>query len=191
MKSMLQRRRVIGALAVPVLFVTAGCMEAFYSDSQNAGRRNAQARQSALASMKLASSQAAPARPVTGQALVQLLSGNSHVEAYRKSASDAKPYVTHYDYYGADGTFVGRDTHARRTPAYQEQGRWSVKGDSLCIVKTGQENCYTVRLAADGAIQYWIDKPGDPFHGLLTRIVRTVRPGLQEPEYISDPAAFR
>jgi len=129
-----------------------------------------------------------------GQALMQLLSGNTHVEPYRKRSEDARPYITHYDHYGADGTFIGRDTHSRKTAAYQDVGRWKVTADLLCISlksRMAEESCYTVRLAPDGAIQYWIHKPGDLFHGLLTRNVTIVRPGLQEPEYISDPAAFR
>ena len=144
--------------------------------------------------MQLSSSQANAAQPVGGQALVQLLSGNTHVQPYRKRSEDIKPYITHYDYYGPDGTFIGRDTHSRRTVGYQDVGRWKVSADTLCIrVQSiqAEENCYTIRLAADGAIQYWIHKPGDPFHGLLTLNVKMVRQGLQEPEYISDPAAFR
>jgi len=171
--------------------MTAGCAEMLYSDSQNAGRQNAQARQAALASIKLSSSQADAAQQVTGPALAQLLSGNTHVQAFRKRSEDPKPFLTRYDYYAPDGTYIGRDTHSRRTTAYQEVGRWKVTEEALCIAKQSEEACYTIRLASSGAVQYWIYKPGDPFHGLLTRNIRDVRSGLQEPEYISDPAAFR
>jgi len=144
--------------------------------------------------MQLSSSQAETAQPMEGPALVQLLSGNTHVNAFRKRSEDIKPYITYYDYYGPDGTFIGRDTHSRRTVNYQDVGSWKVSADSLCISVQSiqeEESCYTIRLAPDGVIQYWIHKPGDPFHGLLTRNVEIVRRGLQEPEYISDPAAFR
>jgi hypothetical protein len=170
------------------------CTDMLHSDAQNASRRSAEARQSALRSMQLSSAQAVAAVPVKGEALVQLLSGNSHVEAFRKRADDARPYLTSYDYFGPDGSFIRRDTHARRTPAYQEVGRWQVKAETLCLAMKHRESepdCYSLRQAADGTIQYWIHKPGDPFHGLLTRNVKIVRKGLQEPEYTSDPAAFR
>lgn len=187
----LLRRLLAGLLPVPLLLVTAACTDMLYSDSQNSARRSAQARESAIASMKTSSSQAVAAQPVTGQALEQLLSGNTHVKAYRKRSGDAKPYLTQYDYYAPDGTFIGRDTHGRRTAEYQDKGQWKVAGETLCITKRGDQNCYTIRLAPDGTIQYWIHKPGDPFHGLLTRNIDEVRAGLQEPEYVSDPAAMR
>ena len=84
-----------GAIALQLALMTAGCTDMLYSDSQNFGRRSAQARQSALRSMQLSSSQANAAQPVGGQALVQLLSGNTHVQPYRKRSEDTKPYITH------------------------------------------------------------------------------------------------
>lgn len=66
-----------------------------------------------------------------------------------------------------------------------------IRGTYASQEKNSYLSCYTIRVAPDGAIQYWIHKPGDPFHGLFTRNVKIVRKGLQEPEYISDPAAFR
>ena len=172
----------------------SACTEMFYSDSANANRQAAQARQEALRAMKLSSAQAPAARQISGAALVELLAGKSHVSEFRKRTGDAKPYLTTYDYFGADGSYIGRDTYSRRTPEYQEVGLWTVNGTSLCIViraPRADEHCYSIRLAADGTIQYWIHKPGDPFDGLLTREVTIVRPGLQPPEYASDPSAFR
>jgi len=174
-------------------FTLAGCVEMLHSDSENASRRAHRARDESLRAMKLGSAQAAPGQVVTGEALPKMLAGQSHVSEYRKRVGDAKPYITVYDFFGNDGTFISRDTHGRRTPAYQTVGRWRVRAGLLCIATPSQpdESCYTIRLAADGALQYWIAKPGDPFDGLLTKSVRIVRPGLQEPEYVSDPAAFR
>jgi TfoX/Sxy family transcriptional regulator of competence genes len=181
-------------LALQFALIGAGCTDMLYSDAENAGRKNVEARQNALRSMKSSSAQAVAATPMSGQALVKLLSGTTHVEAYRKRSDDAKPYITTYDYYAADGTYIGSDTHSRRTVGYQDIGRWTVDADVLCLsVDSRQEakNCYKLRVAADGTIQYWIYKPGDPFDGLLTRNVKTVRSGRQEPEYISEPSAFR
>lgn len=191
MKIHVPRRAWLVAACLPIAWVTVACADMFRSDSQNAGRQSAQARQAALASMRQASSQSAVGRPVTGPALVQLLSGKTHVQAYRKRAADPKPFLTRYDYYAPDGTFIGRDTHSRRTLGYQDLGRWKVSDESLCITQPSGTTCYTIRLAPDGAVQYWIHEPGDTFHGLFTRNITDMRAGLQEPEYISDPAAFR
>jgi hypothetical protein len=185
------RRGIAAACSLPFVLMAMGCAEMRYSDSQNAGRQSEKARQAALASMKVSSSQAEAAQQVTGPALAQLLSGNTHVQAFRKRSEDPKPFLTRYDYYAPDGTYIGSDTHARRTTQYQEVGRWKVTEQVLCIARHSDEACYTIRLASSGAVQYWIYKPGDPFHGLLTRNIRDVRSGLQQPEYVSDPADFR
>lgn len=180
------------AVAVTLLLaMIAACTDMLYSDAQNEGRKSAKEREAALRSMKLSSTQADVAEQIKGHALVQLLSGNTHVKAYRKRSDDIKPYITYYDYFGPDGTFINRDTRSRRTIDYQVIGSWKVDADTLCITQQSEQNCYTIRLAPDGAIQYWIRKPGDPFDGLFTLNVKIVRKGLQDPEYISDPAAFR
>lgn len=144
--------------------------------------------------MKLASRQAASAQPVGGEALVRLLAGYSHVQAYVKRSSDSRPYFTRYDYFAPDGRFIERDTHGKRTPPYETKGHWRVEKDLLCITTESgstEAGCFRIRLAADGAVQYWIHRPGDMFDGLFTKNITDVRLGLQEPEYVSDPAAFR
>ena len=179
------------ALAIAFTATLCGCAEALRSDSANALRRAEGARQEALESSRIASGQAHLAQPVSGAALVRLLSGNTHVSEFRRRTSDAKPYFTTYQYFGPDGVFIARDTWSRRTPAYQAVGRWRVNDAVLCMTENngpGSEGCYTVRLQSDGVIQFWIHKPGDPFHNLITSSVRIIRPGLQTPEYASTSA---
>lgn len=185
--------RQIALLIFAWPFLTA-CTGMFYSDAQYSSKMSDDARESAVRSMRLSSAQAATAKPVTGSALVQLLSGKTHVSAYRKRATDTAPFLTRYAFFADDGSYVGRDTHLRRSPEYQDEGTWAVHAELLCITlrdKATGPDCYTIRLANDGAIQYWIHKPGDDFDGLLTLNVVDIRRGLLEPEYISDPAAFR
>ncbi|MEO8278682.1 MAG: hypothetical protein ABI564_03250 [Ideonella sp.] len=186
-------RLALAAAALQLAWMTVACTDALYSDAENAGRKSMQSRQAALRSMKSSSSAAATATPVSGQDLTQLLAGHTHVDAFVKRAGDAKPYLTTYDYYGPDGTFIAKDTYSRRTADYYDVGRWTVHANVLCITLPSrpEDACFTIRLTADGTIQYWIHKPGDPFDGLLTRNVTVVRNGPQEPEYTSDPAAFR
>jgi outer membrane PBP1 activator LpoA protein len=87
----LKNTRNLSFLAIAI--VTAGC-EMMYSDNANHARKVARANSAALATNKEASRQAAPAETVTGDALRLLLSGNSHVEEFRKAVTDAKPYFT-------------------------------------------------------------------------------------------------
>jgi hypothetical protein len=173
-----------------LLFAATACTEMFYSDSANANRQGNRARQEAVRSMKISSAEAPAARLLSGEELVSLLAGKSHISEYRKRARDPKPYFTIYDYFGADGSYIGRDTYARRTTDYQHVGRWAVNGTSLCIAAS-EEHCYSIRLEDNGAIQYWVNEPGNQFDGLITRVVTIVRTGLQQPEYVSDPSAFR
>ncbi len=63
------RLRVAGAMALQWALLTAACTDMLHSDSQNAGRRSAEAGQGAEPSMKISSSQAVAARPMEGQAL--------------------------------------------------------------------------------------------------------------------------
>jgi hypothetical protein len=193
MKQPFSRPLTLLAIALP-LALLAACTGMFFSDAQYSAKQSAEARERARRSMEISSSQAAAAEAVAGEALVGLLSGKSHISEYRKRAKDAQPYFTSYDYYAPDGSFLRRDTHARRAEGYQEVGTWTVDGDTLCISIPSRgpaPDCYTLRLAPDGTIQYWIRKSGDEFDGLLTRNVTIVREGPQAPEYTSDPADFR
>lgn len=180
---------------VPLLLaLSSTACSTLYSDAQNAGRRSDQARQEAERAMKQASRQAVSAQPVGGEALVRLLAGNSHVQVYVKRSSDIRPYFTSYNYFASDGRFIARDTYSKRAPPYEGKGHWRVEKDRLCITTQSEgtdAGCFRIRLAADGAIQYWIHNPGGAYDGMLTKNITDVRPGLQEPEYISDPAAFR
>ena len=40
-------------------------------------------------------------------------------------------------------------------------------------------------LETGGAVQYWIHRPGDPFHGLLTSRVTIIREGPQTPAFVT------
>jgi len=167
----------------------SACGDMLRSDAANAGRQNAQARQESLAAAKAASQQAAPATPLSGDALVRVLSGKTHVHEYRRNAIDPKPYFIVYEYYRPDGAFIALDSYSRRDPAQVTPGRWRVTGETLCLTeKDGnpQEQCYAVRQESWGRLQYWNVRPGDPFDGLLSSKVDIVRSGLQTPEVTTE-----
>jgi hypothetical protein len=44
------------------------------------------------------------------------------------------------------------------------------------------EHCYTLAVAPDGAVQFFIDEPGSEYHGLLTSVVRIVYEGPPRPD---------
>lgn len=187
-----RNRPVFRAAMLCMALCSSGC-DLLHSDAENAGRRSEQARKEAAKAMKQASLEAPAAQAVDGDALVKLLAGKSHVQAYVKS-SGGRPYFTIYDYFAPDGRFTARDTYSKRSPEYQGKGHWRVDKDVLCITTESEDTeagCFKIRLASDGAIQYWIHEPGGQFDGLFTKNITDVRLGQQEPEYDSDPASFR
>lgn len=173
-------------IALPVVVIS--CSELLRSDNANFAHRNAQANDEARANNEIASKQAAAALAVSGDALARMLAGKSHINEYRKSATDAKPYFTTYHYFSPDGQYVSRDTYSRRSVEFQTVGRWSVIENVLCVneqSETDTAQCFTLKVTDGGVIQYWIHKPSDASHGLLTSTVEIVRPGLQTPEYVT------
>ena len=124
---------VVAIACVPMILVAlAGCAS-LRSDSATALRQNARANRDALISNQAASRQAIPAQPVSGEALLRLLSGNSHVKEYRAAVADAQPYFTSYHYFRPDGVYISSDTYSRRTPGYEAIGSWRVNENLLCV----------------------------------------------------------
>jgi len=181
---MMPRRAFFLALPLAAVLALAAC-DMLRSDSANAMHGWRQQRDEALRGNRIASRQAAPATPVGGDALVRLLAGKTHVHEYVKQIG-ARPYLITYDFYRADGGYIALDTSSRREAASEPVGRWRVERDVLCISTPpdSEDRCYKIRLQADGAIQYWIHKPGDDFDGLITSQVSIVRDGLQQPAVI-------
>ena len=177
-----------------IAFTTSGC-EMMYSDNANFARQRARANSAALAASKEASRAAAPADAVTGDALRRLLAGNSHVQEFRKAVADAKPYFTTYTYFSPDGAYISRDTYSRRTADYEDAGTWSLKENVLCVVVNtsfgNPQNCYTLKVASNGLIQYWVHNPGNEWHGVVTMNISIVRAGLQTPEYATTREAYQ
>lgn len=179
------------ATAAAVSLQLAACTEMMRTDSANHARKSSQARQAALLNNQTASRQAAPAQPVAGQALVQLLAGQSHISEFRRQSQDSQPYFVSYGFFEVGGGYVASDTYSQHSPATYTHGVWSVSGPVLCI--TGMdgnelEQCFTMRVEPGGAVQYWMHKPGDPFHGLIAARVHLIREGQQTPAFVSTPA---
>jgi outer membrane murein-binding lipoprotein Lpp len=185
---------IVLVAGVLVALLIAGCQSMFRSDSSNAIRQWKNANAQVLAGSKEASRQSAGSVQIKGHELVELLTGYSMVREYVKHSGDSTPYFTSYEYFGPGGKRVMRDTYSLRAPGYEEKSRWRLDGDVLCVfsLPMGQpERCHTLRRAADGRIQFWHHKPGDPYDGLVESSVKRILPGLQEPEFITPPDQMR
>lgn len=135
--------------------------------------------------MRAATSQTTAGRRLEGQALTDLLSGRTHVSEFQSDPSGRRARYVEYRYYAAGGHFVYLNNEWALDPAGNPEDRWRIDGPRLCVQSHafGQdEHCYTVAVAPDGAVQFFIDEPGSEHHGLLTSVVRIVYEGPPRPE---------
>jgi hypothetical protein len=176
----------LGLLLAAGLTMLSGCTDMLRTDSANFAIKSDQNRQRALASNRLASQQAAPAKLLAGADLARTLAGKSHVSEFRKASSDTRPYYAEYVYFSPDGRYLWLNTYEQRDPKTTAWGTWRVDGEVLCVTQqrnVSTPSCYTLRQEAGGALQYWTHNPDDAFHGLLTARVTIVREGPQTPAF--------
>lgn len=162
----------------------AAC-EAFRSDSENAQRQARAERVERLAGMRAATEQTAAGQRLEGQALEKLLSGRTHVSEFQQNASGRRTRYVEYRYYAPGGRFVYLNNEWALDPAGNPNDHWRVDGPRLCVLNHAfgeDEHCYSLAVAADGAVQFFIDQPGSEYHGLLTSVVRIVYDGPPRPE---------
>jgi hypothetical protein len=169
---------------VVALLVLAGC-EALRSDSENAQRRARAEREERLAGMRAATAQTTAGHRLEGQALTELLSEHTHVSEFQQDPSGRRTRYVEYRYYAAGGRFVYLNNEWAIDPAGNPEDRWRVDGPRLCVLNhafSQDEHCYTLAVAPDGAVQFFIDEPGSEYHGLLTSVVRIVYEGPPRPD---------
>jgi hypothetical protein len=165
--------------------VALSACDALYSDSENFQRRARAEREVRLAGMRAATAQTPAGRRLEGEELRGLLAGKTHVSVFEQTPSGRHARYVEYRYYAAGGPFVYMNTEWATDPAGNPHDHWRVDGARLCVLNHAfgeDEHCYAVALAADGAVQFFIDDPGSEYHGLLTSVVRIVYDGPPRPE---------
>lgn len=169
--------------AVLVLCALAGC-DLVYSDNASFQRRVRAERQRRLAGMRAATAETAVGRRLEGEALVAFLTDRTHVSVFDRTPTGQRTRYVEYRYYGRGGRFVYMNTAWAVSPEGNPDDHWRVDGPRLCVLNhalSRDEHCYTIAVAPDGRIQFYIDAPGDEFHGLLTSIVSIVEEGPPRP----------
>ena len=84
-----------------------------------------------------------------------------------------------------NGKLTNGTKNSATSPAGNPEDRWRVDGPRLCVLNhafSQDEKCYSIAVAPDGAVQFFIDEPGSEYHGLLTSVVRTIYDGPPRPE---------
>jgi hypothetical protein len=165
----------VKSTAALLLFVLTACQ---YGDGAAFSREWEKDRQRRIKEMKAATAEQDRGRAVAGEELRALVSGRTHVFEYGSDPQGKQGRYVEYEYFRPDGAFVFQSTSMQREPAAND--RWRVDGNRLCIVNTwltSEEHCFQLALLPNGRIQYFIDKPGDQTHGLLTKVTNTVQEG--------------
>jgi drug/metabolite transporter superfamily protein YnfA len=160
-----------------------GC-EAFYSDNENFQRQSRAEHARRVAGMRAASAQTPVGTRLEGEGLRALLSGRTHVAVFGVSPSGRRERYVEYRYYAPGGQFVYVNTAWARDPKGNPSDRWRVDGPRLCVLNqafTADEQCYTIAVTAKGHVQYFIDRPGDDTHGLLTSVISIIQDGAPPP----------
>lgn len=178
------RRPARSVSAVLVLCALAAC-DWLYSDNANFQRHARAERQRRLAGMRAATAQTPVGRRLEGEALVAFLSDHTHVSVFDRTPSGQHKRYVEYRYYGPGGRFVYVNTEWAVNPDGNPEDRWRVDGRRLCVLNhalSQDEHCYTIAVAPDGRVQFFIDAPGDEFDGLLTSVVSIVEEGPPRPD---------
>lgn len=168
-------RLVCAGLLMPAL---AACT--LKSDAQYASDQSRQRNEQAVRGMQAATQQTTRGQDLSGSALTAALAGKTLVDRYQRSPyGRAEPYVVQ-KHFASDGRFVVVDQPREYGALTNDQDRWRVDGPRLCIKGPPSQSewkCYRMAVTSDGALQWFIDAPGTPSHGLLTIVTREILNG--------------
>jgi len=163
---------VLGAVGV------AGCGP--YGDGAAAMRAHRKEVERRTRGMRRATSETPRGRDLAGEELVRALSGRSLVFRYGSFPGGRRGSYVLYRYYRPDGGFVVADNWLHGRGELDEGDRWTVEGPRLCVLQQSHSqrpSCYRLARAEDGTLQFYVDDPDEPYHGLLTTSTREILDG--------------
>ncbi|MCV2219566.1 hypothetical protein [Thauera sp. Sel9] len=152
------------------------------SDSEYSADQRRREREQALQGMRLSTQQTPRGTDLVGDALAAALAGKTLVNRYPQAPGNKHgPYVVRR-YFAPDGHFVFSDEpQIMHWPSSDDANhRWRVDGERLCIQgppSPREWKCYRMARTGDGALQWFIDEPGDSFDGLITIVTREILDG--------------
>ncbi len=166
---------------VPVILLTA-TLAACYpgSDAVYAQRQAAERQAVVTQNLRAATAQTPRGTPVEGVALRALVAERTWISEYERFPDGSPGPHRTYDYFREDGQFIWAHTWVYGEAKAMAGDYWRVEGSRLCWrnQRMWQEaKCYTVALDAKAGIQLYIDAPGTPNHGLLTRVIKRSEAG--------------
>lgn len=177
--------RILGVVGLSATLLGA-C--APYGDGAYEARKHRQEVERRTHGMRLATQQTERGQDLAGEALVQALSDKTLVKRFETFPNGKRGDYVSYTYYRAGGEYVLIDNWIQPRWEADNPDRWTVEGARLCVMDEGWSStprCYRVARAADGALQFYVDDPEEPYDTLLTSVVREVLdgppPGVEAP----------
>lgn len=171
--------------AIALLAATlAGCT--LQSDAEYSASQSRRERDKALPAMQQVTRQTPRGTDLAGDALTVVLAGKTLVNRYERTPGGKPgPYIIR-QHFAADGRFVFTDEPrvASRPGSHNDGYRWRVTGPRLCIQgppAPTRWRCFRMARTKGGALQWFIDEPGDAFDGQLTIVTREITNGPPRP----------
>lgn len=170
----------LSALALMAISL-GGCT--FKSDSEYFSDQRNRAREQNLRDMRLSTRQTPRGTDLAGDALVAALADKTLVKRYPNTSfgSVRVDYVVRR-YFVPDGRLIlSEEPYSLHSPSsFKVEHRWRVDGERLCLQEPPapeEWRCYRLARAADGELQWFIDRPGDDYDGLIIMGIREILDG--------------
>lgn len=158
----------------------AGC-EAFHSDSENFARQRKKEQEERVAGMRSATATTEKGKLMEGEALRRLVSGKTHSFIYQTTPTGKRERYVEKLYFEPNGHLVYRNNQWALSADGKKEDYWKASGERFCVLLQDMgrdEQCFTLALLANGRVQYYIHRPGNETHGLLTKVTDRVDDGL-------------
>ncbi len=175
--------RADAALLLSILLAAVGCGP--YGDgaaAQRAHRREVARRAEGMAA---ATRQTERGRDLAGAELEGRLRDHTWVSRFQSFPGGKRGAFVQYRSFRAGGPLVVTDNYLNSRADTSAGDTWRVDGPRLCLLwhdfDRDREHCYRVALAADGALQVYVDEPGAPFDTYLTYVIAEVLDGPAPP----------
>lgn len=114
-------------------------------------------------------------RDLEGDELKRAFADRTIVRRYRRTPTGERADYVVYEYFLADGRFAVVENWTRPPLPVEalEGDYWSVSGPRLCYRHARhypEPRCFRVTEGRGGELQFYLDKPGSEFDGLLESI---------------------
>jgi hypothetical protein len=149
----------------------AGCGP--YGDGAYAQKQHRREVARRTADMRLATAQVQRGEELVGEDLRRVLAGRTLVQRYASFPNGRQGEFVQYRYFAADGRLQVVDNWLEPSGSEPRGDWWKVEGPRLCLLHQGfssTPSCYRMARTPAGALQWYVDDPEQPYHGLLTVI---------------------